>query len=120
MTAKKADLWEIAFHRPPGVFSIQEFARRYQISYEELGRATGFSRRAISNWAEGRKPSLSTARRLNEIKRLFAALENLETPEAIGPWLRNPNAAFDASTPLQVIERGESDRVWRMVCELEI
>ena len=30
-----------------------------------------------------------------------------------------PNPAFDGSTPLQVVERGETDRVWRMVYELE-
>jgi hypothetical protein len=30
-------------------------------------------------------------------------------------WLETPNEAFDGSTPLQVIERGESDRLWRMI-----
>ena len=30
-------------------------------------------------------------------------------------WTLNP--AFESSTPLQVIERGESDRLWRMICE---
>ena len=40
-------------------------------------------------------------------------------PKAIGPWLLQPNPAFDGSTPLQVIERGESDRLWRMIYELE-
>jgi len=41
------------------------------------------------------------------------------SPEAIGPWLKDPNPAFDGSTPLQVIERGETARIWRMVYELE-
>lgn len=54
-----------------------------------------------------------------EVKRLFAALERLVSPEAIGEWLRDTNPAFEGSTPLQVIERGESDRIWRMVYELE-
>ena len=44
---------------------------------------------------------------------------NLVSPEASGPWLKDPNPAFDGSTPLQVIERGETDRIWRMVYELE-
>ena len=57
--------------------------------------------------------------RLNELKRLFEALEKLVNQEAIGPWLKEPNPAFDGSTPLQVIERGETDRLWRMICELE-
>jgi hypothetical protein len=31
--------------------------------------------------------------------------------------LDTPNPAFEGSTPLQVIERGESDRLWRMIWE---
>jgi hypothetical protein len=56
---------------------------------------------------------------LTELNRLFSALSELINKEAIGPWLKQPNSAFDGSTPLQVIECGESDRVWRMVSELE-
>ena len=65
------------------------------------------------------KPSASTSRRLSEVQRLFAALEELVTPESIGPWLKEPNPAFDGSTPLQVIEREETDRIWRMVYEMQ-
>lgn len=99
--------------------SVKDLTHRYGISYDTLTRMTGFSLRAVSNWSQGSKPSSSTARRLTEIKRLFAALEELVSPEAIGPWLKEPNPAFDGSTPLQVIERGETDRIWRMVYELE-
>src|ERR1035438_6127046 len=98
--------------------SVKDLTNRYSISYDTLTRMTGFSLRAVSNWSQGSKPSSSTARRLTEIKRLFAALENLVSAEAIGPWLKEPNAAFDGSTPLQVIERGETDRIWRMAYEL--
>jgi len=99
--------------------SITALASRYKISRETLTRITGFSPRALANWSEGAKPSASTARRLTEVKRLFAALEKLISPEAIGPWLKGPSPAFDGSTPLQVIERGETDQLWRMVHELE-
>lgn len=50
---------------------------------------------------------------------MFTALEQLVAKEAIGPWLKEPNMAFDGSTPLQVIERGETDRIWRTIYELE-
>jgi len=53
-------------------------------------------------------------RRLTELRRLFAALEQLVDEEAIGPWLKESNLSFDGSTPLQVIERGETDRLWQM------
>ena len=53
------------------------------------------------------------------MKRIFEALEKLVNKEAIGPWLKETNPAFDGSTPLQVIERGETDRIWRMIYELQ-
>jgi len=34
-------------------------------------------------------------------------------------FVHNPNQAFDGSTPLQVVERGELDRIWRMLYDLE-
>jgi hypothetical protein len=118
--AARKDILRAAFRNNSGAFfSIKDFAMRYQISHEALTRMTGFSLRAISNWSHGSRPSSSTARRLTEIKRLFATLEDLVSPEAVGSWLKEPNPAFDGSTPLQVIERGESDRIWRMVYELQ-
>ena len=121
-TAQKAGVTDtlLALSQPglAGV-SLRDLAQRYGISYDTLTRMTGFSLRAVSNWSQGAKPSSSTARRLTEIKRLFATLEKLVAPEAIGPWLKDPNPAFDGSTPLQVIERGETDRIWRMVYELD-
>ncbi len=51
-------------------------------------------------------------------KSLFEALEDVIEPEAIGAWLQRPNKQFDGSTPLQVIERGETDQLWRMICQL--
>jgi len=40
-------------------------------------------------------------------------------PAQIGRWIKSPNPAFDGSTPLQLVERGELDRVWRMLYDLE-
>ena len=116
--AGRKHLLQAVFQGGAGAISVKGLASRYGISYDTLTRMTGFSLRAVSNWSQGSKPSSSTARRLTEIKRLFAALEELVSPEAIGPWLKEPNAAFDGSTPLQVIERGETDRIWRMAYEL--
>jgi len=118
-TAKVEGPLQGMFQAGTGAISVKDLSTRYGISYDTLTRMTGFSLRAVSNWSQGSKPSSSTARRLTEIKRLFTALEKLVSPEAIGPWLKEPNPAFDGSTPLQVIERGETDRIWRMVYELE-
>ena len=45
---------------------------------------------------------------------LFDALAEVVTASQIGSWLDTPNPAFEASTPIEVIERGQSDRIWRM------
>lgn len=117
--AGTTDVLQAPFRRVPVELSIKALTSRYAISHDTVTRMTGFSLRAVSNWSQGSKPSSSTARRLTEIKRLLAALEKLVSPEAIGPWLKEANPAFDGSTPLQVIERGETDRLWRMIYELQ-
>lgn len=99
--------------------SVRQFCDAYAVTQDTFTRLTGFSPRAIANWKQGQEPSASTQRRLTELKRLFTALEPLIAKEAIGPWLKEPNLAFDGSTPLQVIERGEIERLWRMIYELE-
>lgn len=114
-----AELMQVVFRAGVSGVSVKDLTARYGISYDTLTRMTGFSLRAVSNWSQGSRPSASTARRLTEIKRLFAALEKLVSAKAIGPWLKETSPAFDGSTPLQVIERGETDRIWRMVYELE-
>jgi hypothetical protein len=100
-------------------FAIKDFCKIYAITRDTFTRLTGFSPRAVAHWVQGRKPSASTERRLTEMKRIFEALETLVTKDAIGPWLKESNPAFGDSTPLQVIERGETDRVWRMIYELQ-
>jgi hypothetical protein len=39
--------------------------------------------------------------------------------DAISSWLDTPNEAFDGLKPLEVIERGEIDRLWNMIFYLE-
>lgn len=98
---------------------VKDFCESYGVNQETFTRLTGFSPRAVAHWAQGRKPSASTQRRLSELGRLFEELEKLIAGEKIGLWLKEPNPAFDGSTPLQVVERGETDRIWRMLYELE-
>lgn len=52
--------------------------------------------------------------------RLFDALADLlGDPRQVAGWLQEPNPAFDGSTPLQIIERGETNRLWRMMHAIE-
>jgi hypothetical protein len=114
-----SDISPAGFEKGVGPTSIQEFCSTYGMPRQVLPRLSGFSQRAIDSWAAGKQPSGPAAMRLTELERLFEALSKLVASKSIGPWLNRPNVAFQGSTPLQVIERGESDRLWRMVYQLE-
>lgn len=116
-----SSLKEAAFttHLTKEEFSVRTFCDSFGVTQDSFTRLTGFSPRAVAHWASGRTPSGSAQQRLSELTRLFDALSDMVDSKAIGDWLKEPNPAFDGSTPLQVIERGETDRIWRMIWELQ-
>lgn len=67
----------------------------------------------------GDTPSSPARKQRKEGARLFDALSDVMEAQDIGAWLKEPNPAFDGSTPLQGIERGEGDRLWRMIYQLQ-
>ena len=82
-------------------------------------RLTGFSPRSVAKWSEGVLPSPKQEKALVEMDRLLDGLSRVMAPAQIGRWIKSPNSAFDGSTPLQIVERGEIDRIWRMLFDLE-
>ena len=97
---------------------VTTLCKTYDLKREELGRLTGFSLRALADWAAGDLPSQPAKRRLHEVRRLLDALSEIVKRESIPQWLHQRNAAFGNLTPLQVIEVGEMDRLWAMVHDL--
>jgi len=89
------------------------------VTVKEFARLIGFSERAIAEWESGKPLSEPARRKLVETQRFVAALGKLVDPETIPGWLRTPNDAFGGLKPLEVIERGETDRLWRMLFYLE-
>ena len=53
------------------------------------------------------------------LRKLKSALARVIQPDAIGEWFQTPNPAFGGLKPLEVVERGETDRIWTMIYELE-
>jgi hypothetical protein len=54
-----------------------------------------------------------------ELKRFIERLSEVVRADAIPQWLETPNSAFDGLKPLEVVERGQIDRLWRMLFYLE-
>lgn len=55
----------------------------------------------------------------SEVDKLRKGLETVMKVDFVGQWLDTPNPAFGDLKPLEVIERGETDRIWRMIFELQ-
>ena len=55
----------------------------------------------------------------NEAERFQERLAEVVGRDAIPQWLQTPNPAFGDLKPLEVIERGEIDRLWSMIFYLE-
>ena len=84
-----------------------------------FARLTGFSERAIADWESGKPVSAAGLRRLREIDRLRRRLALVVRAKTLPAWLETPNQAFAQLKPLEVIERGEIDRLWKMIFYLE-
>jgi DNA-binding transcriptional regulator YiaG len=97
---------------------VRRLSRVYHLSNEALSRVTGASPRTVAYWNAGTPPQRSSAQKIREVTRLFDALADIIDKKVIGQWLQRPNQQFDGSTPLQVMERGETDRLWRMIWQL--
>lgn len=86
----------------------------------DFARLVGLSERSVATWETGADLKESSLRTIVEIGRLYAKLRQLfASPEQLATWLKTSNNAFGGSQPLQVIERGEIDRIWRMIYFLE-
>jgi DNA-binding transcriptional regulator YiaG len=99
--------------------AVEEVRHKLGLTRKVFSRLTGYSERAIATWESGGKPDEPGLRRIRETERFQAKLAEVVRPEEIPHWLDTPNDAFDGLKPLEVIERGEIDRLWNMIYYLE-
>jgi uncharacterized protein (DUF433 family) len=74
----------------------------------------------VEDYLRRREEEAATIRRTIEASQpdraeLRARLTEVMKKESLGKWLQTPNEAFDGLKPLEVIEHGESDRIWAMI-----
>ena len=88
---------------------------RLDMNRETFARLVPMSTRNLANIEAGKTPSSAVLRQFKELRRVIDALGEVIQKNAIGPWLEQPNEAFDGLKPMEVIERGEVDRIWQMI-----
>jgi hypothetical protein len=118
LIAKKTNVRDAAL-RPAQPLSVSMVRGRLGLSRKMFSRLAGFSERAIADWEGGKPISEPGLRRIKELDRFRDRLSEVVEAGAIPGWLDTPNEAFDGLKPLEVIERGEIDRLWNMIFYLE-
>jgi hypothetical protein len=93
-------------------------AKEAVMNYDMLARALCVSRRSISGWLSGKEPERINRVRMSEFGRLIGELRTIIKSEKLKAWWDQPVTDFGGSTPLQVLERGETDRLRRMIWEI--
>lgn len=102
-----------------GKVTVSEVRQQYGVPRRTFARLIDVSERSLADLEKGKKPSEGVTRRVNEVGRLRQALTKIIDSDAVSEWLQEPNQAFDGLKPIEVVERGESDRIWQMVYYLE-
>ena len=93
--------------------------KKLGVSQRVFARMISLSERSLADLEKGRPQSQSTQRRLMELARLYESLARVVQPGVIGQWFQEPNPAFDGLKPLEVVERGQIDRLWAMIYDLQ-
>jgi DNA-binding transcriptional regulator YiaG len=97
----------------PGM--VLDLRKRLELNQAVFARLLPVSVRSLATLEGGSPPTEVVARRLIELRRLTNALAEVMKKESLGNWLQTPNEAFGGLKPLEVIDRGESDRIWSMI-----
>lgn len=105
--------------KPSQRMTVGELRQALGLSRKVFSRLTGFSERAVADWEAGKDLSDPTRQRMTEMQRLQQGLARVMQQEFIADWLQSPNDAFGGLKPIEVVERGEIDRLWRMIYLLE-
>jgi DNA-binding transcriptional regulator YiaG len=85
------------------------------VTQSVFGRLIGVSERSISAWELGKPINQASLRRVKEVSRLAEALERSMKKSYIPTWLVTPNEGLAGISPLEALDRGENDRLWRTV-----
>jgi DNA-binding transcriptional regulator YiaG len=95
-----------------------ELRHKLRMAREIFGRLVNVSVRTIAQVESNRKKVDKLQRNYVEVDRLCDSLSEVVQPEALGEWFNMPNEAFSGLKPVEVIERGEIDRLWEMYYRL--
>jgi hypothetical protein len=95
-----------------------ELRDRLRMPRVVFGRVVNVSERTIAKVESAAQQVEKLRRPYNDVFRLYEALAEVVEQESSGAWFVTPNEVFGGLKPIEVIERGEIDRLWDMVFRL--
>lgn len=103
--------------RTATVLSVRE---SLGLSRKLFARLSGVSERLLADLEPRRIADLAPgqARRMVEMQRLAGALAEVARPAFLSRWVCAPNDALGGLSPLETVERGQSDRLWALLFHL--
>ena len=101
------------------VSHVQKLRTDLGLNTTQFARLVGASERSIRQWEEGDEPGEAHTRLLKQLERIYVTAKKVMKPQAIGKWLESPVEGLAGLKPREAIERGEHDRVWRLLFAVE-
>ncbi len=95
-----------------------ELRDRLKMPRVVFGRVVNVSERTIAKVESAAQQVEKLRRPYNEVFRLYEALSEVVEQDSLGAWFITPNEAFGGLKPIEVVERGEIDRLWDLVFRL--
>lgn len=89
--------------------------KRLGLTQDLFARLIGVTQRSIAGWEKGSPMNEISSRRVKEMGRLADELRKSMKLEYIPTWLQTPNESLGGLSPLEAMQRGEHDRLWRTV-----
>ncbi len=99
----------------PRSVDVAELRKSLGLTRKVFSRLSGYSERALADWESGEELSPAARKRMVELQRLQRGLASVMKVDFVGTWLQTPNEGFAGLKPIEVVERGEVDEVWRVI-----
>lgn len=100
----------------PGVAELRALL---QLTRPVFARLLGVSERTVADWEHTTTPKSGSERAIKELRSVIAACERVMKPEYVGSWLVTANPSLSGFKPIELIERGETERVLRALFFVE-
>jgi len=84
---------------------------RVGFTQKQIAKAAGATDRSVRNWAATGAIRPAYDERIRELSEVSLLLSDTLTPRGVTQWLNARNVLLDDQRPIDLISRGESDRV---------